>query len=229
MKITRNAEALEDIVSATQKMKDPEFVLNNVMPHMANNAYHKDLDLISEDYLDMKIVYKVTTDKTEDKRTNAVIGSGLLKELNISKDKIIDNAWHNLEMSGNATLYTMNDQMLSLIQGTEPANLLDPHGALALEKEMMYVLTAENKDCGATVITRIDMLLDIAKNILKEDFYILPSSVFEVILVPLSVATTTEELRKIVTYVNKETVEEKEQLSNNVYIFTRESRRVRIA
>lgn len=84
----------------------------------------------------------------------------------------------------------------------------------------MYVLTNESRRCGAAAILYEGELDRIGRR-LGEDFYILPSSIHEVIIVPMSCGHTREELRKMVKEINITQVSQEEYLSDHVYIYYR--------
>lgn len=88
------------------------------------------------------------------------------------------------------------------------------------EEELMYVLTNEEKQFGAAVLLYPHVLNHIAK-ILKKNFYVLPSSVHECILVPDQGQYSRLELMKMVKEVNESQVEDEEILSYEVYYYDR--------
>ena len=63
---------------------------------------------------------------------------------------------------------------------------------------------------------------------MEDDFYILPSSIHEWIVVPASVQDP-DVLRSIVQEINGSTVDEAEQLSDSVYTYSAEAGLERIA
>lgn len=90
------------------------------------------------------------------------------------------------------------------------------------EDTRMYVATNRERINGAAVLLYPAMLKQFAQRI-QTDFYILPSSVHELILVPDYGDTTAESLGIMVQDVNEEQVAEEEVLSNSVYYYNRES------
>lgn len=84
----------------------------------------------------------------------------------------------------------------------------------------MYVLTNRQKLYGAACMLYPEVLKKFAEKI-KQDFYVLPSSVHEVILVPANAETDQELLREIVTDINRTQVAEDEVLADSVYFYTR--------
>ena len=84
----------------------------------------------------------------------------------------------------------------------------------------MYVLTNRKKLYGAACMLYPDILKKFSEKAGK-DFYILPSSVHEVILVPADSGTDQESLREIVTDINRTQVAEEEVLADSVYFYSR--------
>lgn len=84
----------------------------------------------------------------------------------------------------------------------------------------MYVLTNESRRNGATSILYEGELERIGRK-LKDDFYILPSSIHEVIIVPMSCGHSRDELRRMVKEINLTQVSQVEYLSDHVYVYSR--------
>ncbi len=89
------------------------------------------------------------------------------------------------------------------------------------EKVPMYVLTNQQKFYGAACMLYPGMLKAFAEK-MEQDFYILPSSVHEVILVPAGSQNNQEALCEIVTEINRTQVAEDEVLADSVYYYDRE-------
>ncbi len=89
-----------------------------------------------------------------------------------------------------------------------------------LERTKMYVLTNEERINGASAILYENLLSSFADQI-KQNLYILPSSIHEVILVPATREVKQKELEEMVQEVNINEVSEGERLSNHVYFFDR--------
>lgn len=88
-------------------------------------------------------------------------------------------------------------------------------------KISMYVLSNKQKLNGAACMLYPDILKNFAEE-KKCDLYILPSSVHEVILLPVSQQTSGAALVDMVTEINKTQVEEIEVLADSVYCFRRD-------
>lgn len=80
----------------------------------------------------------------------------------------------------------------------------------------MYVLSNALNHYGATSVLNIPFM-DKVREKLKEDFFILPSSVHELILIPVSAAPEEEKLLCMVREVNAKEVPEEDFLADGVY------------
>ena len=89
----------------------------------------------------------------------------------------------------------------------------------------MYVLSNKEKTMGAACIL-YDSILTLIGERLQDDFYILPSSIHECIVVPKNIRTTKKELQEMVREINETQVIPEEVLSNEVYTYTREIHRL---
>ena len=83
----------------------------------------------------------------------------------------------------------------------------------------MYVLSNSSKIHGASAILYPNVLMNFSKA-LGRGFYILPSSIHEVILLPFDESLEPENLKMMVREVNETQVREEEVLSNSVYLYS---------
>lgn len=84
----------------------------------------------------------------------------------------------------------------------------------------MYILTNTIRQFGATTILYKDILEDIS-NELRDDFYILPSSIHEVIILPRRYSPSPENLDEMIVEINETQVSLDEVLSDHAYYYSR--------
>lgn len=89
----------------------------------------------------------------------------------------------------------------------------------------MFVLTNTKKMFGAACILYENVLREFAEEV-KNDLYILPSSVHEVILVPADSDIRKSSLDIMVKRVNREELEVCDILSDHAYIYTRDDNKI---
>lgn len=95
------------------------------------------------------------------------------------------------------------------------------------EKTFLYVLSTENRYRGAAGIFKTELLENHAEEI-DGNFYILPSSMHEAILVKEEDAPSVEILRDMVQDVNETQVKVEEYLVDSVYYYDRATKEVTI-
>ena len=91
------------------------------------------------------------------------------------------------------------------------------------DASLMYIATNEDRMNGASVLAYPDFM-ETAVECLNGSFYILPSSIHEVILLPEKSGFDVQELQMLVRHVNATEVAPKERLSDHVYHYDRKKR-----
>ena len=138
----------------------------------------------------------------------------------------MEDAVKNVKNLLPAEFVTMNHALKSLLGDVEYEE-----GDLLLEKkkdyDQMYVLSNKFRNYGAACIAYPNVL-EMIGQILKKDYYILPSSVHEVIIVPYSEIYVCSKLDEMVREINSTQVEEEDVLSNHVYLYDRVSGKLRV-
>ena len=90
-------------------------------------------------------------------------------------------------------------------------------------EDMMYVLTNSIRSFGAACILYDDIKEDIFQTI-GENYYILPSSIHEMIIIPESNSPSRVYLNEMVDEVNRTQLDEEEFLSDHVYYYDGKSK-----
>lgn len=93
------------------------------------------------------------------------------------------------------------------------------------EEESLYVLSNKLRSFGAASML-YDGILEKVGQKLGENYYILPSSIHEVIVVPESKSPVKQDLEEMVREINETQVKEEEVLSDRVYYFSRKENRL---
>lgn len=144
----------------------------------------------------------------------------------VQAETLWEDAVKNVKNLLPAEFVTMNHALKSLLGDVEYEE-----GDLLLEKkkdyDQMYVLSNKFRNYGAACIAYPNVL-EMIGQILKKDYYILPSSVHEVIIVPYSEIYVCSKLDEMVREINSTQVEEEDVLSNHVYLYDRVSGKLRV-
>ncbi len=164
--------------------------------------------VISDDFLDLVKTYYVDMDENH----VVIIDKAFLSFTHLSAEQVKKAAVENMNNSNDVVLVDITSIMLSVSNKCEATNLLDRPEAK--DKDML-VLTNTDRHYGASLLCQTEVC-DKIHNLIG-DYYVLPSSVHEVILVKMSSNVRKSELAKIVRVVNSTVVAEKDYLSDNVY------------
>ena len=84
----------------------------------------------------------------------------------------------------------------------------------------MYVLGNESRNLGASAVCYPGVCRQAAE-VLGESFYLIPSSIHEMILIPESYGLEKHQLEQMLREINEKEVEAEEVLSRHVYFFSR--------
>jgi hypothetical protein len=201
-------------------LRDYERVKQYLYPYVINADKNRQClecnDYIYEERLDLLHgVYMEVPDEHGDACIN--ITQQLLKSWNVSQEELFSVAKRNAQYNAKPMR-----EVIAEIMGMDISELELP------ENNYMYVVRAENYKRGAAAIFDTDLLKRTAEKFGMNGFYILPSSIYEIILVPDEDAPQKEMLRDMVAEVNNTQVRDEEFLSGNVYYYTIETNRVEI-
>lgn len=152
-------------------------------------------------YMDLAVVFMLNEKE--------ILTHDQIKELGMSKEQLLQIAIENTEYFFPAVFVTM-EEVLSELTGE----------SFESEKSSMYVLSNERKYLGAATLLYHNQLRKIGEK-LKRDFFILPSSIHELIIIPHEGDTTKEELTKMVQEVNKTQLAAEDLLSDHAYFYKR--------
>lgn len=89
-----------------------------------------------------------------------------------------------------------------------------------MEAQPMFVLSNHSNYFGAVCIIFDSVLADIGQT-LEDDFWVLPSSIHECVIVPASASVTGTELECLVREINEREVAAEEFLSDEIYFYHR--------
>ncbi len=168
-------------------------------------------------YLDLAVVYYILFDSTIYGSASMLIKNSHLSMWNVDIEEIHKRAKENTKQLLPYEFKTMASAVSEMIG--KPVEI---------QEDILYILTNKNKSYGAATMLYPECLETIGED-LKENFYIIPSSVHELIMVRERDAPEEDELVEMVQEVNDTQVPEEEVLSDHVYYFDRTDNRLQIA
>ena len=166
-------------------------------------------DIPHKNIEDMSLVYRMQIDQNENGTSSVLITNAMLENYSVTVDQLHQDAMDAAVINNPATFRSMQE-VLSDLMGM-PADLMPP-----MDGPQMYVASVENSLNGAGVIAYPDFMNQVAEQV-GGDFFVLPSSVHEVLVIPDDGSIDRHDLESMVREVNASEVLPKDQLSDNVY------------
>lgn len=166
-------------------------------------------------FLDLAIIFYILLEAGENGMATVLIKNEHLELWKLSMEELHEKAIKNAIKLLPAQFMSMRQAMKEILneQGKDSDELEEES-----ENEVMYILTNSLKNFGAATLAYPHVLEMIAE-MLQEDFYILPSSVHEVIIVPKSKGIDEKEMNTMIIEINATQLEPEDVLSDHAYFY----------
>ena len=199
---------------------DREYILSHVELSMINEQLNAEkLEKIPHlKMIDLAVTYRIMIDSNG--TASMLLTNDLIERAEIDADELKQAAFENT-IKGGFRVKTMYETMIEMTE--HPELVCFPEYAAP----QLYVLTNMRRMYGANILLFDSELAALSEKI-GEDYYIIPSSVHEVIAVPVSQAEP-EALKEMINEVNRTEVASEDILSYRVYRYNRTERKVTIA
>lgn len=206
------------------KLKDLE---HNVYPMVCCTKTNADMldSLIHREFLDLSIYYNVFTILKDGSSAKIRLSKDMLDTFNVTEEQLYAWSIKNLTEKNNYAMGMFNQMKMLMFELQDDVSLRKYS-----ENDEMIVVTNEEIINGANNILNTKFLNEIANNI-NSDFYILPSSIHEIILVPTKFADKfdgLEDILNMVKDINETKVETEDRLSDTLYMYTRDTNKVTV-
>ncbi|MEF9941166.1 MAG: DUF5688 family protein [Lachnospiraceae bacterium] len=182
----------------------------------ANRKLLEEMPYIS--YLDLAIVFYVLIELGNHGTATMLIQKDHMEKWGITKKKLYQDATHNTKK----LLPEKFQTMISVIQEILTTEELKEETG-ELQEDMLYILSNQMRNFGAACILYEGVLEEIGRQ-LGENYYVLPSSVHEVIIMPDKQNPCRKDLDDMITEINETQVEAEDILSNHAYYYNRKEK-----
>lgn len=204
-------------------MYDWNNVKDSIYPALISVSENKELlkNLVYTPFLDLATIYIIRGKYKNAKDTRINITNAMLNTYGIEKADLHTQAMSNLERDD----YEMEDTaelLYRYIPRSEWNKLLDIPEP---EAGKMYMITNSQKFYGAAALLNTKLL---EQKLGSMTSFILPSSVHETLVVPISDVINADGLNEIIREVNHTQLDVSERLSDHFYIYDGDSKRVKM-
>ena len=205
---------------------DFEKAKGNILPRLVNAEENQEL-LAQRPHMimdDLAVTYHLEMGKSENGNMSVAITNTILDTYGISQEELHDLAVANLEEKMPAIFQGMSEvvkemmlpQIMSDLDLSKEAALDYIEQMIPDGNEQMYVLSNDSRLHGAAAVLNEKAMEDIAEKV-GGDFFILPSSIHELLVVPKQDGMELSDLEAMVQEVNATQVAPEEKLSDHVY------------
>lgn len=194
------------------RITDFERVKEAVIPRLVNREQNSAV-LEERPYsviADLAVTYHIMLNLNK-KSASTPVTNDLMKVWGIETGELHELAVRNMTRLTPGTFRGMSVVMNAMSGGK--TNVLDP------EDEMLFVLSNEEGWYGAAAVLDDKIMTTVVEQVGK-DFFVLPSSVHEVLIVPRNLGMDVEQLKEMVTSINASEVSLEEKLSDHVYCYS---------
>ena len=177
--------------------------------------------------LDLSIVFYALLDVNDAGTVTMLIRNKNMQDWGIGREKLYTDAKENAVKLLPAQMLPIGGVVKELLQGEKKCeeNLLEKKMVCENNMDFMYVLTNSIRSFGAACMAYPNVLAQIGA-LVGENYYILPSSVHEVMIVPQSKSVEPKELNEMICEINETQVEEEEVLGNHAYYYEKDTGRL---
>ena len=179
--------------------------------------------------LDLAVTFRILVEEEKTQIGTVLVSDDMAGQWEVTDADLYEAAVDNMRRLWSGVLEPVQDMAREMMDDRmldEYNTFLEEHPGA--EELPMYVLTNEIRLNGAAALFYTDYLKQFALSV-KGDVFVLPSSIHEVLLIPVTEDMNAWYLRQVVEEVNHQLVSEEEQLSKHVYRYLYGSGRLIIA
>ncbi len=214
-------QRVEEITGGVDRIWDYEKAKSDIYCKLIHREKNEQLlkDVPYIPFLDFAIVAYFEVAHSDTYKGSILVRNTFLDAWNITAEQMLQNALERTRLQKTLLLIPMSEL-------AEAFGISESDYDLETEKQI-YVLTSQEKQHG-TIFVYYPEVLEYAANKIQENFYLLPASIHEWILVPVSVCNNRAYLQNMVKEVNRTEVLDEEILSDYVYYYAQERKELTI-
>jgi len=209
---------------------DFENTRNNIVMVLVNTEQNKDLldHVPSRQFQDLSIIYRWVVDQSSDGISSTIINDSLAERIGMTEEALYQLAVENTKQIFPPTVKSMNEVIRDMFaKDGMPEDMVDMMFGEMTDDRAMYVISNDRGINGAASMLYENELHQLAER-LGTDLYIMPSSVHEVIAVSTNMGDPNS-LAQMVNEINMDQVSLEERLSNQVYHYDKDLRKLSMA
>lgn len=221
----------------------------DVKKHLAVKLINKErnLSMLTDmpyvNFLDLAVVFYCLMESPVTGSATIMIKNTHLEQWDITVEQLYQDALHNAEVMLPGEIKTIEEILAGMILEDNSTDWKWPEKISGQFPKLegyrgegekkgeghvpLLILTNRRRYVGASCILYKDLMKKFAKKI-EQGFYILPSSLHEVVLIPEKYVKKPGKLLKMVAEVNKKEIAPEDVLSDSIYYYEKETEEISI-
>ena len=212
------------------ELTNAECAKDKIVFQLINTEQNKEMlaNMPHREFKDLSVIYRMVVKIDGEGIASTPIHHGLAETLGFTEEQLFKLAAENTKRLLPPVVKSMNDVMREIfMKDGMPPEIADMMLGEMPPEQQMYVISNNKGINGAVSMLYEDGLHDLAEK-LGSDLYIMPSSIHEVIAVSTDLGNPNE-LAAMVAEINMDQVALDERLSNQVYHYDKDLRKVTLA
>ena len=183
----------------TEGFPDKEKFMENIFFQVINTEKNKTLllEVPHREYLDLSIIYRYAVNISDNDIATTTINYMLMDEFKLTEEELYEAAYKNTR------------------------RILKPK-VVSPGLPGLYMITNDQNIFGANGILYKDIVAKEAKK-LNADIYLIPSSIHEFLIQPVSNTLKPKDVKEIIKDANEHVIDPEEYLSDSLYIYKLET------
>lgn len=203
-------------------------VKEHIVYKLVNTEKNKELleDIPHVEFLDLSVVFQCLVAKECFGTASILIHNAHIKLWDIPVMELFRAAKDNTQRILGYEIKGINDAIYEIMQEDEQEGFcFDGCIAEFADSVPMYVLSNKSRVEGAACMIYPDLIKDFAEA-LGSSLYIIPSSIHELLLLPVTNANESQDIKNMIREINDTQVKMEEILSYSLYLFDKEKEKI---
>ncbi len=206
-----------------------ESVKRRIIYKLVNTEKNRELleDVPHIEFLDLSIIFQCLVTQEEFGRASILIHNVHLKLWDVSVEALYQSAKENTQQLQEYEIKGMTEVLHEIMSSAEALenSVREDCTSDFSSSVPMYVLSNKSRVEGAVCMLYPNLIRDFAEAI-QSSFYIIPSSIHELLLLPTKHLEESQEIKNMIREINDTQVHAEEILSYSLYLYDKEEQRI---
>lgn len=200
----------------------------NIVYRLINTERNKELleDIPHIEFLDLSIIFRYLITEESFNSASILIHNAHMEMWNVITEELFQTARENTQKLEGYEIQSMTDVLYDIMKaGNCTEKIFDKSTETLQEDTPLYVLSNKNKVEGAVCMLYPNLFRNFA-DVIGSSFYIIPSSIHELLLLPAESMEEDKEFINMIKVINDTQVAPEEILSYSLYYYDKEEDKV---